>query len=202
VRVPRPRGSEKAEPTIKMQDLQWGLRLGMFAYNGPSTGIGHNAAALGRRRHMRMRIQLAGGAGILLVSIAYGLQESTVRVPRHTAADPQIVLTERETRVAAASSSPPTSADFMTVSRPTLDAPVTAAQRQTPASSEQPRHEKMPTHAKRALEQKGAPSGANNRIAQPRRDRSVSRRIHGPHRGSITVSIKGILKMIDSFEEN
>jgi hypothetical protein len=70
----RPRRSEKAESTIQVQHLRWGLRIGMFADNGPSTGLGHKPGAQVRRSRSRViATSLAGAAGVFVAGIVYGL---------------------------------------------------------------------------------------------------------------------------------
>src|SRR5262249_49903880 len=253
VRVRRPRGSVKAAPTTQVQDLRWGLRVGMFADNGPSSGKGHKAGALvHQRRRMAISVPLAGAAGIFVAGIAYCLNEHMVasgvspsrqwvameqleegtpqlqgdtpsvqsratltlarltrerhvrfwqrvrvtfpRVPRNNQGDPQSELSEPETRVASASSPPPTNATPSPAPKPAFDSPATSAQNQAPTPREQPRKGKLAAYAKRALDQGGVPTSANPH-AQSLPDRSAKRRVH--RRGQVTV--KNILNMIFSY---
>ena len=70
---------KNAAPTIQVHDLSWGLRLGRFAHNGPSAGMGRKRGLLVRlRRRIAISMPLAGAAGIFVAGIIYGLYEHTV----------------------------------------------------------------------------------------------------------------------------
>src|SRR5262249_61979134 len=65
---------EKVQPTILVRELQWGLRVGVFAddVRPPTfTRIGRNAGATAARRRRR-QINLAGAAGIGIAAGAFG----------------------------------------------------------------------------------------------------------------------------------
>jgi hypothetical protein len=78
----RPRGSVMSEPTIHVQTLPCGLRVGMFADNGPLKRTGRKPGALApRSRRMRVGMQLLGGAALFVTGTAFGLNINTV-LPR------------------------------------------------------------------------------------------------------------------------
>jgi hypothetical protein len=198
-----PRRPGKAEPTFQVQDLLWGLRVGMFAGNGPSTGKGHKVGALvPQRRSLAIAVSLAGAAGVFVAGVIYSPHRYTmasrdlpgrewvalampvVGTPQlQTDAHPKIELAEPATKLTPASSTPPTSLSFIPVSGLASDAPLTPGQPPSRTSHDQPRS--GAAFAKRALDQNGVPVGAKP-LAQPKRDRSVRTRVYKHDQGTNT----------------
>ena len=70
----------RSEPSIHAQQLPWGLRVGMFANNGPSTrSTGRKSGVLAlRSRRVRAGMQLVGGAALFVAGTGFGMHINRV----------------------------------------------------------------------------------------------------------------------------
>jgi len=206
MRVPRlTRGLGKAAPTIQVHDLPWGLRVGLFAENGPATG-NKRGTLVPRRRRMAISMALAGAAGICVAGIVYGLVDRPLKVPvassdlpsrewialaRVDWDTPQLQVAPsgqtNETLVRQLSSSETSSANFSPAPGSTSDTQVIAAQHQSPTSIKRLRKRRKIAYAKRAVVQNGVPTRIHRHV-QPQRDRSDHRRVHRRDQGTIAGS--------------
>jgi hypothetical protein len=116
----------------------------------------------------------------------------TVKLPK---ADAQLGPDEPETRLAPAESPIPTSVGSIPVPSPALDPLPTAALKQNPASVEPLRNGGVAT-AEHAIDQGGAPIGANNPQPQPQpqlqRDQVAHRHTDKQPQGVIASMIENI----------
>jgi len=204
-----------AQSTIQVQDLQWGIRVGVWP-----------------EQRRRMRIQLASAVSIVLAGTTFGLhqymlwrsnslgpqlqvwaqpgsgtphledltrerparswQRVRLRFPSRATRKKEFVAqfgpVEPEIRLAPAST-PIASAD--PVSSPAFDPPITAAPQQKPMSNE-PLAEWVTTVS--AIDQGGAPISARRPQTkpQPQRDRSASKQIVTRDQGSMANVIENI----------